>query len=62
MTRSDFTSINMMLWALTPLFVTATNFFELLTAMFKGKSPKPKDLPAELNFQPLGKETIGAIF
>ena len=27
-----------------------------------GKSPNPKDFPAELNFQPLGKETIGAIF
>jgi hypothetical protein len=59
---SVFTSINKMLWALTPLLVTATYFLEWLTAIFKGKSPKLKDFPAGLNFHPLGRETIGAIF
>jgi hypothetical protein len=52
----------MMLCALTPLFVTATYFLLWLTAIFKGKSPKEKDFPAGLNFQPLGRETTGDIF
>jgi hypothetical protein len=30
--------------------------------MFNGRSPKPKDLPAGLNFHPLGKVMGVAIF
>ena len=42
-----------------PLLVTAIQLPVLLTAMFNGKSPKPKDFPTGLSFQPLGR-VIGA--
>ena len=39
---------------LCPLLVMAINFFDLETAIFKGKSPNAKLLPAGLNAQPVG--------
>jgi hypothetical protein len=35
---------------------------DLFNAMFNGRSPNPKDLPAGLNFHPLGKVMGTAIF
>ena len=39
---------------LCPLLVIAINFFDLETAIFKGKSPNAKLLPAGLKDQPVG--------
>lgn len=43
---------------LCPLLVTATNFFEEDTAMFKGRSPSGMLLPAGDKLQPLGSKTV----
>jgi len=39
------------------LFVTAINFFEGETAMFKGRSPKGRFSPTGVKLHPLGKCT-----
>ena len=46
--------INWIVCVLCPLFVTATNLPDLLTTMFKGRSPKGKLLPAGERLQPFG--------
>ncbi|MHB1177674.1 MAG: hypothetical protein ACYCZO_05015 [Daejeonella sp.] len=51
-------SISWMLYLLWPLFVTAINFCDGETWIFKGRSPKGKDRPVGLNDQPLGKSTL----
>ena len=48
------TSINCMLCVLWPLLVTAINFFESLTAIFNGRSPSRKPLPAGERLHPFG--------
>ena len=48
-------SISCSVCLLWPLLVTAISFFELLMAMFSGRSPSGKLLPAGLRLQPLGR-------
>ena len=50
-------SISCRVCLLCPLLVTAIIFFDLLTAIFKGRSPNGKLLPAGLRLQPLGSVT-----
>src|SRR6187402_517418 len=46
-----------MLCTLCPIWVTAINFLDLETAMFKGKSPSGNERPAGDNFHPFGRTT-----
>src|SRR4051812_32900433 len=47
-----------MLCTLCPLFVTATYFPVLLTAIFRGRSPRGRLLPTGVRLQPLGSFTL----
>ena len=51
-------SISWILWSLSPLLVTASNFPEGETAMFRGRSPTGSIFPTGVSFQPLGRETL----
>src|SRR5258708_1436106 len=56
--RSVRVSISWMVWVLCPLLVTAANFRDRLTAIFRGRSPSDRLVPAGVRDQPLGRRTL----
>src|SRR6218665_3011987 len=50
-------SISWSLCTLCPLLVTVIIFWERLTAIFRGKSPKGNERPAGESLQPFGNKT-----
>src|SRR5690348_10512381 len=58
--RSFFTSKSWTVCGLYPLFVTARNFPEEDTAIFRGRSPRGRDFPTGVSDQPLGSSNRSA--